>query len=54
MGDVVLWDRNPFSVYARADQVWIDGVLRYDRTDPDFQPVTDFALGTVATTGGAQ
>src|SRR3546814_6198907 len=24
--DVVLWSANPFSVYARADRVWIDGV----------------------------
>ncbi len=46
MGDVVLWDRNPLSVYARAQQVWIDGVLSYDRDDAALQPVTDFALGT--------
>ena len=54
MADVVLWDRNPLSVYASADQVWIDGVLRYDRTDPEHQPVSDFALGTVASAGGAR
>ena len=54
MADVVLWDRNPLSVYASADQVWIDGVLRYDRTDPTYHPVTDFALGTVVSAGGAR
>jgi imidazolonepropionase-like amidohydrolase len=27
--DVVLWDRSPFSVYASAERVWIDGALRY-------------------------
>jgi len=52
--DVVLWNRNPFSVYARAQQVWIDGALVYDRDDPSVNPVTDFSLGTAARTGGAQ
>ena len=47
--DAVLWDRHPFSVYARAQQVWIDGHLYYDRSDPARQPVSDFDLGqTVA------
>jgi imidazolonepropionase-like amidohydrolase len=44
MADVVLWNREPFSVYARADQVWIDGVLRYDRARP-MPPRSDFMLG---------
>jgi imidazolonepropionase-like amidohydrolase len=47
--DVVLWDRDPFSVYAHAERVWIDGALLYDRTDRSRQPVSDFRLGT----GGA-
>ncbi|MEN7344242.1 MAG: amidohydrolase [Pseudomonadota bacterium] len=51
--DVVIWDRTPFSVYAKAEQVFIDGALMYDRNDPDRQPVTDFALGRVETPGGA-
>ena len=47
--DAVLWDRHPFSVYARAERVWIDGHLYYDRSDPTRQPVSDFDLGqTVA------
>ena len=54
--DVVLWSANPFSVYARADRVWIDGALRYDRADPKQQWRTDFELGFVPapsiTTGG--
>jgi len=45
MADVVIWDGNPFSVYAKADQVFIDGALVYDRHDPTKQPVTDFELG---------
>lgn len=45
--DLVLWNRNPLSVYARADRVWIDGALRYDRLDPAQQWRTDFELGFV-------
>ena len=45
MADVVVWNRNPFSVYAQAEQVFIDGALLYDRTDPRLRPVTDFMLG---------
>ena len=45
MGDVVLWSGNPFSVYSRADQVFIDGALVFDRNDPALQPVSDFELG---------
>ena len=43
--DVVLWSGNPFSVYSRADQVWIDGALSYDRRDPARQPRRDFMIG---------
>jgi imidazolonepropionase-like amidohydrolase len=45
MADVVIWNGNPFSVYAKADLVFIDGALLYDRSDPDRQPVSDFELG---------
>jgi imidazolonepropionase-like amidohydrolase len=45
MADVVIWNGNPFSVYAKADQVFVDGALLYDRTDLTQQPVSDFELG---------
>jgi len=45
MADVVLWNRDPFSVYALADQVYIDGALAFDRKDPGRQPRSDFMLG---------
>jgi imidazolonepropionase-like amidohydrolase len=45
MADVVLWNGNPFSVYAKADQVFVDGALLYDRNDTALQPVSDFELG---------
>jgi imidazolonepropionase-like amidohydrolase len=45
MADVVLWSGNPFSVYSRAEKVYIDGALVYDRNDPARQPEMDFELG---------
>jgi imidazolonepropionase-like amidohydrolase len=45
MADVVLWSRNPFSVYAKAEKVWVDGALLFDMTDPRRRPVSDFELG---------
>jgi imidazolonepropionase-like amidohydrolase len=55
MADVVVWSGNPFSVYTRAEKVYIDGALLYDRDDPARQPRTDFDLGFIpAGTGGAQ
>lgn len=55
MADVVIWSGNPFSVYSKAEKVYIDGALIYDRNDPARQPRTDFGLGILgATAGGAQ
>ena len=45
--DVVLWSGNPFSVYSKAEKVWIDGALLFDRLDPSQQWRTDFELGFV-------
>ncbi len=42
---MVLWDRNPFSIYARAERVYLDGALAYDRKDPRYQAKSDFELG---------
>ncbi len=53
--DVVLWSGNPFSVYTRAEKVWIDGAMMFDRMDPSSQWRTDFELGFVpANRGGMQ
>ena len=43
--DVVLWNGNPFSVYAQAEQVFIDGAKVYDRVDEKYQAKSDFLLG---------
>ncbi len=42
---MVLWTGDPFSVYSKPEQVWIDGALLFDRHDPSRQPATDFELG---------
>ena len=44
-GDVVIWNQSPFSVYAKAEQVFVDGAKVYDREDPAFQAQSDFMLG---------
>lgn len=54
MADVTVWDGSPFSVYTKAQKVYIDGALVYDRNDESVNPVTDFTLGTSAQHGGAQ
>ena len=51
--DVVIWTADPFSVYSRAERVFIDGALMYDRTDPNKQPRRDFETGLIPT-GGAR
>ncbi|MBO9498263.1 MAG: amidohydrolase [Novosphingobium sp.] len=45
MADVVLWNGNPLSVYARPEKVWIDGALMFDADNPKRRPVSDFELG---------
>jgi len=53
--DVVLWSGDPFSVYSRAEKVWIDGAMMFDRLDPAHQWRTDFELGFVpANRGGSK
>jgi imidazolonepropionase-like amidohydrolase len=47
--DVVLWNGDPFSVYAKAEKVWIDGAKLFDRDDPAQSWRTDFELGYVRT-----
>jgi imidazolonepropionase-like amidohydrolase len=45
MADLVIWNRNPFSVYALADEVFVDGALLFDRQHPAADPRSDFLLG---------
>ena len=54
MADVVLWNGNPFSSYALAEQVYVDGARLYDRRDPARQPKSDFLLGQDLLRGGVR
>lgn len=45
MADVVLWSGDPFSVYSKAEKVFAEGWLVFDRLDPKHQYKTDFNLG---------
>ena len=55
MADVVVWNSNPFSVYAKTEKVFIDGALLYDASDPKRSPRMDFEIGQQENgfTGGA-
>jgi imidazolonepropionase-like amidohydrolase len=50
--DLTVWSGDPFSVYTRADLVFIAGERVYDRSEPAFSRPTDFELG-LDTTGPA-
>jgi imidazolonepropionase-like amidohydrolase len=45
IADVVVWNGNPFSVYALPDLVYVDGAVAYDRKAPPSLPRSDFLLG---------
>jgi len=46
--DVVIWNQNPFSVYAHAEQVFIDGAKVFDANDKAYQAQSDFLVGQSA------
>ena len=46
--DFVLWNGDPFSVYALADAVWIDGAQRFSRDNRAIRPTSDFNVGILA------
>jgi imidazolonepropionase-like amidohydrolase len=43
--DVVIWSGDPFSAYAHAERVFIDGAQVFDRADTSRLPRSDFQLG---------
>jgi imidazolonepropionase-like amidohydrolase len=49
--DVVVWNGDPFSVYALAEKVFIDGATRFDRSARRMLPESDFMLGQPAAPG---
>ena len=52
MADIVVWSAHPFSVYAQAELVFVDGVLEYDRAAPT--PWSDFEVYQLPGQEGAQ
>lgn len=52
--DVVLWSGTPFSIYTKAEKVWIDGALMFDRLNAASRWRTDFELGFVPETEGGR
>jgi imidazolonepropionase-like amidohydrolase len=42
--DLIIWDRHPLSVYAKPDQVLIDGHIVFDRKK-NIVPTSDFEIG---------
>ena len=42
--DLVIWDRHPLSIYAKPDQVMIDGYIVFDR-EKEIVPTSDFEVG---------
>ena len=49
--DVVLWNKDPFSIYAKPAKVFIDGAVVYDAANPARNHRSDFELGQ---SGGVQ
>ena len=45
--DVVIWSKNPFSVYSIAETVFIDGALAFDKNS-NFLPSSDFDIGIIS------
>jgi imidazolonepropionase-like amidohydrolase len=43
--DLVIWSSDPFSAYAHAERVFIDGAQVFDRSETSRVPRSDFQLG---------
>ena len=44
--DLVIWSGDPFSVYTKALEVYIDGAVAFDK-DNSLKPVSDFDVGII-------
>ena len=45
VADLVVWSGDPLSVFSKAEKVFIEGELVYDRANPELYPISDFELG---------
>ena len=41
-----MWSKNPFSIYALVEKVYIDGALAFDKAS-GFEPNSDFDVGII-------
>ena len=44
--DLVVWSGDPFSVYTKAIEVYIDGAVAFDKNN-SLKPVSDFDIGII-------
>ena len=44
--DLVIWSGDPFSIYTKALEVYIDGAVAFDK-DNSLRPVSDFDVGII-------
>ena len=51
--DLIVWNVDPFSTYARPDKVMLDGAILYDRST-GLKPKSDFRLGYADVTEGVK
>lgn len=49
--DIVIWNGNPFSIYSKAEKVFIDGAQVFDLNDKTKNAVSDFDLGIIDPAG---
>src|SRR5258708_2782470 len=49
--DLVIWSGDPFSAYAHAERVFIDGAQVFDRSETSRVPRSDFQLGILPVPG---
>ena len=47
MADLVIWDGDPFSVFSKAEKVFIDGHLKFDAESDNAYERTDFDIGII-------
>ncbi len=51
--DFVILSGDPFSVYTRVEQTWVEGVKRFDLDDPDDRLIAEGGLGALRDDDGA-
>ena len=45
MADLVIWNGNPFSVYSKVAETWVEGRKVFDRSNPEHQLIAEGGWG---------